>query len=133
MAEASDFSELRRLERDLARAADGIAPQVQGVMKNGAGKIKKQMVDELKASQYFKGVAPSISYDVNAERDAIEIEIGPDKARKGGALANIAYFGGSGWRGSVHTGGTVSDPQDALDAEAPSIDRYLGELLEDIL
>lgn len=132
MAEASDFEELRRLERDLGRAADGIAPQVQGVMKNGAGKIKKQMVDELKASRYFKGVAPSISYDVNAERDAIEIEIGPDKARKGGGLANIAYFGGTGWGGS-RSGGTVADPQDALDAEAPHIDRFLGELLEDIL
>lgn len=130
--EQVDYSELRRFTTDLDRAADGIAPQVQGVMKNGAGKIKKQMVDDLKGSRHFKGVAPSISYDVIAERDAVEIEIGPDKARKGGGLANIAYFGGTGW-GGTHSGGNVPDPQLALDAESPVIERFLEEILGDAL
>lgn len=125
MAEASDFEELRRLERDLGRAADGIAPQVQGVMKNGAGKIKSQMRSEMAASPHFKAAARSIDYDVKAERDAIEIEIGPDKSMGGGegALANIAYFG------TPKGGGGVPDPQLALDAESPVIERFLEEIL----
>lgn len=130
--ESVDYSELRRFTTDLERAADGIAPQVQGVMKNGAGKVKSQMRAEMGASSYFKGAASSITYDVLAERDAIEIEIGPDKARAGGALANIAYFGGTGWGGS-RSGGTVPDPQLALDAEIPNIERFLGEIVEDSL
>lgn len=125
MAEAADFSELRRFTRDLERAADGIAPQVQGVMKNGAGKIKAQMRSEMKASRYFKGAARSITYDVKVEQDAIEIEIGPDKDLEGagGALGNIAYFG------TPRGGGTVPDPQLALDAESPVIERFLEEIL----
>ena len=123
--ESVDYSELRRFTTDLERAADGIAPLVQGVMKNGAGKIKKQMRDEMKASPHFKAAARSIDYDVKAERDAIEIEIGPDKSMGGGegALANIAYFG------TPKGGGGVPDPQLALDAESPVIERFLEEIL----
>lgn len=128
----SDFDELRRFSTDLARAAGAASPQVLAVMKNGAGKVKKQMRAEMAASSHFKGAAKSITYDVKAESDAVEIEIGPDKALKGGALANIAYFGGTGWGGS-RSGGTVPDPQLALDAEAPNIERFIGEIPERLI
>lgn len=121
--EQVDYSELRRFTTDLERAADGIAPQVQGVMKNGAGKIKNQMRADAKSSRHFKGMAQAITYEVKAERDAIEIEVGPDKERPGGALGNIAYFG------TPRGGATVPDPQLALDAESPVIERFLEEIL----
>lgn len=130
MADRSDFEDFRRFSTDLARAAGSAAPQVKAVMVKGAVNIKRQMRAEMKASQHFKGVTPSITYDVKAEADAVEIEIGPDKDVQGGALANVAYFGGTGWGGSP-SGGTVADPQLILDAEALVVERFLGEIVED--
>lgn len=132
MAAQSDFEDLRRFSTDLARAAGSAAPQVKAVMVKGAVNIKRQMRSEMKASRYFKGVAKSITYDVKAERDAVEIEIGPDKGIQGGALANIAYFGGTGWGGS-RSGGTVADPQLILDAESEVIERFIGEIPEGLI
>ena len=128
--EQVDYSELRRFTTDLERAADGIAPQVRGVMTKGALNIKNVLQADMKASRYFKGVASSITYETKVERDAIEVEIGPDKSKGDGegGLANIAYFGGTGWGGS-QSGGTVADPQLALDAESPVIERFLEEIL----
>jgi hypothetical protein len=58
----------------------------------------------------------------------IEAEIGPHSGPgQPGAIANVGYFGTS--RG----GGTVPDPQGALDAEAPRLESAIGDLLGGIL
>lgn len=131
MADASDFSEVRRLARDLDRAATGIAPQLKGVVKRGAQNVKTQLNKEMRASRHFKGTAPAISYDVKAETDAVEAEIGPRKGEPG-SLANIAYFGGSGW-GNTQSGGSVPDPLLALQAEQPNFERYIDDILRGVL
>lgn len=100
---------------------------VHGVVKRGAMNIKKQMNAELAASKHFKGIAGSVTYDMRESGafggGVVEAEIGPDKGRKGGALANIAYFGTS--RG----GGTVADPRVALEAEEPKFIKALEDLI----
>ena len=45
-----------------------------------------------------------------------------------GDLAHIAYFGGR--RGG---GGSVRDPEYWLESEAPTLEKYIGKILEDLL
>lgn len=129
MAEQSDFSELRQFAADLDDAPNVVAPKIHGVLRKGAMNIKEQLRSEAGRSKYFKGIVPSITFSSKIRKDDAEVEIGPDKKVKGGGLANIAYFGGLGWKGSVHTGGTLPDPQGALDAEAPEIEKFISDIL----
>lgn len=147
-----DDSELRALAADMTKAAESIDGKVLPIIEHGAVNIKAQMRSEMGASTHFKQIAPTIDYEVHGGDvfgvGVIEAEIGPDKAGAGGRnrgrraggvhfntsdfaggngnaapLANIAYFGSS--RG----GGTVPDPQGALDAEAPNVEKHLGDLI----
>lgn len=122
-----DTSELRAFTADLGDAAAKAGVEVRPVIQRGALNIKRQLVAEMGASDHFKGIAPSISYDTAIVTDGFEALIGPDPDRAGGALENIAYFGSS--RG----GGTVPDPLGALLAEVPNVERYLADALEDLL
>lgn len=126
-----DNSDFARAARALIDASNATHKQTVAVVKRGAMNIKKQMNAELAASTHFSGIAGSVTYDIR-EGSAfgggfVEAEIGPDHNRKGGALANVAYFGTS--RG----GGTVADPQQALDAEAPRFEAALLKIMGDVL
>ena len=131
-----DTSELRGLAADLTRAGSGVADKVRPVVHRGANNIARQMREEMGASRSFKGVAGSISYDMTGSGGrmvfgvgVIEAAIGPVTGPGGvpGDLAHIAYFGTS--RG----GGTVPEPQGALDAEAPKFEQALADVLEGLL
>lgn len=127
-----DASELRALGADLTAAGSGIAARVRPVVVRGAVAIKNQMRSDMRASRHFKGGGGDIDFDVTAVElfgvGVIEAEIGPHTGPGNpGAIANIAYFGTS--RG----GGTVRDPQTALDAEAPRFEAALADLLDGLL
>ena len=127
-----DASELRTLGADLRAIPEQLNRHVVPVLKKGAQNIKTAMVQDAQASRHFKGIARSIGYDMKqtsfAGDGVFEVEIGPSSdAGSPGNLANIAYFGSS--RG----GGTVRDPQAALDDESPNFEKALGALLEDLL
>jgi hypothetical protein len=127
-----DTSEVRALAADLTRAGSGVAAKVRPVVVKGAVKIKAQMRREMQSSKHFKGASRSIDFDMLATGGAhggvIEAVIGP-KVGSGetGGLASIAYFGNS--RG----GGTVADPQRALDAETPHFEAALLDVLGGLL
>lgn len=131
-----DASELKQLGADLSAAGSGIAARVRPVVVRGAVNIKNQMRREMSGSASFGALAGSIDFSMTSQKifgtGVIEAEIGPSK-RRGGARrglgfgANIAYFGTS--RG----GGTVPDPQGALDAEAPRFEQALGDIMEGLL
>lgn len=125
-----DASELRALAADLTQAPQEAALAARKLVSRGALNIKRQLQAEMRESDYFKGAARSISYDLHGGSlfgvDVVEAEIGPTRGVPG-SLANIAYFGTS--RG----GGTVPDPQGALDAEAPRFEKALADLLDDVL
>lgn len=127
MSVSIDAHEVRELQRDLTRAHSAIGPHVVGVIEKAALNIKKQLQAEARKSRHFRQIGSAISYDIKVRGASsgaeVEAEIGPEKGSPG-SLANIAYFGTS--RG----GGTVPDPRGALDAEAPNVERFLGELLE---
>lgn len=126
MAVSIDTSELTALARDLDEAAASIVERVRPVMSRAGLNVKRQLVADMAASPSFRGVARAISYDVRQDRAGFLVEVGPDKARDGGALANIAYFGAP----STGGGATVPDPMVAGLAEVPALERYLGEVLE---
>lgn len=126
-----DSTDLRRLEADLGRAADGMTMQVRGVLAKGALNIKDAIRDDFRASTYFNKVAYDVNYTERTEADAVEFEIGPriglGKGHQGG-LAGIAVEGGI--RGG---GGTVRDPAEALADELPAINEHINKLLDGIL
>lgn len=120
---SADMSEVRSLAVDMQRAAAKMPAEVKAVVAKGAVEIKKDLTDKLRDSRHFKGFA-RVSYDLID--GGFGAEIGPEKNGPG-AGANLAYFGTS--RG----GGTVEDPIEALNREAPALQRHLEDLAERIL
>lgn len=127
---AFDGSEIRALAADLQAAGSGVAGVVRPIVHKGAMNIKKQMREEMQASAHFRPVAKAIDYSMHGGMvfgvGVIEAEIGPRRGSPG-SLANIAYWG------SARGGGTVPDPQGALDAEVPGFEKALGDALGDLL
>lgn len=120
--------EMRRLATDVAKAAGRLASleDVDAVMKKGATVIKDGQNENLAGSAHFRGISGSVTYDRVGALGGVAYEGGPDKDRRGGALANIAFFGGS--RG----GGTV-DFDGPIEAEMPEIEKHLADIIEDLL
>ena len=119
---AVDASELRALIADLREAPKLVRREARAVISKGALNIKNQMRDEVARSRHFR-FAHTVSYDIRVSGDTIEAEIGPETGGVG-SLAGFAYFGGVNGGG-----GTVPDPQGALDAEAPNVEKYLDALI----
>lgn len=123
-----DMSDVNAFAAHLAEAGAATQRQSRAVVERGANNIKRQLRDEASQSRHFGQIAPTINYDLR-ETNAfggglIEAEIGPDKHWRAARLGNIAYFGTS--RG----GGTLPDPQGALEAEAPRFVQALADLAE---
>ena len=116
--------ELRQLAADLAKGLD--AGKVREVVRKGGVNIKAQLREEAAHSLHFK-LARYIGFDEVESLAGPAVEVGPTRTGAG-RLANIAYFGG------VHGGGgTLPDPQGALDAEAPQFEAALAALAQDVL
>lgn len=117
----SGADDLRAFSADLGRVAGKVVKDVDPVLKKGAQNIK----DDLRAGASgsdFKGIIPSLSYDPVGGVGSLGYEIGPDKARRGGALGNIAYFGTS-------RGGGTLDLEGPLERERPNLERELDGLM----
>lgn len=122
-----DASELRSFVAELSSAPARLVPKVRQVVMRGALNIKRQRQQEFGSSPSFKGVARAESFDIVENMSGVEALIGPTKGPgEPGNLANIAIFGTS--RG----GGTVPDPQGALDAETPRFEQALADLIGDL-
>lgn len=124
-----DDSELRAYAVTLTAAAAGALAKVSPVVSMAALNVKRQLTAEMAASASFKGAAGSISYEIHSELSGLAAEIGPDQDRRGGALANIAYFGSP----STPGGATVPDPLYAAEAEYPALARFLADVMADPL
>ena len=135
-----DMSEVRELMADWTRVPDMMAREGRPVVERGARNIRDQLRDEMRNSKHFKAAAKSISYDL--DDDGYGAEIGPKKGGPG-AIAVIAYFGGSAWSGRRRPGrgwqqgpgggGTVPDPRGALEAEAPRFEKALADKAAELL
>lgn len=119
----SGADDLRKFAQDLGRVEAKSLPEVDKVLKKGSQVIKEDLAADAKGSKHFKGMAGSISYDSQYGFGSVGYVIGPDKARRGGALGNVAYFGTS-------RGGGTLDLEGPLDREAPNVERELGSLVD---
>jgi prepilin-type processing-associated H-X9-DG protein len=128
----TDTSELRAFAADLRGSLPAELNRLAyPIVKKAAQNVKEAMIDDFKGHPHFDQIAPSVSYDINVRSFGgvlqFEAEIGPDHERHGGALANIAYFGGS--RGG---GGTVPDPERHLEGESPRMEKALLDLIAEV-
>lgn len=122
-----DAQQLRALSADITKAGAKVLPDVEKVVFKGAMNVKKRMQEEAKSSRSFKGITPSIDFDLTAGPNGVEAEIGPRHGPgEAGNLANIAYFGTS--RG----GGTV-DFEKPLTEEQPKFEKAIAEVLKNVL
>jgi hypothetical protein len=119
-----DMSEVREFAADVTRLPGELGRHLVPVLSKGALNIKTQMRADFEASGNpgFRYVGRTVSYDLHTEGNELSAEIGPDKPS--GALANVAIFG------TARGGGTVPDPREALEAEAPVFERELLDLAE---
>lgn len=102
------------------RAASDVSGEVEKVVFKGAMNIKKDLQGQLRGSAHFKGVAPSVTFDI----EGLSAEIGPERGAGSGApLAHFAY-----WGGANGGGGTVEDPEEALKREIPTFTKHVLEV-----
>lgn len=126
MTASIDDRELRAFAAELDEVAQRLVRGAPRVVKRGATNIVNQLRAEMGASRHFKGITRAVNYDILD--GGFAAEIGPtSEPGSAGNLANIAYFG------SYRGGGTVPDPQDALDAEGPRFEKALLDLMGEAL
>ena len=119
-----DTSEVRELAFDLSRAPAEAAIATRAAMQKGALNIKNDLKQQAQASGIAeaKELARFISYDTKVTRQGITAEIGPVEGHAGSFA--FLYYGNS------KNGPVLPDPGDALEREAPNLEKYLGEVLE---
>lgn len=105
-------AELRQFAANLGRVAGSALKDVDAVLKKGVQNMKTEMQADASGSQHFKGMAGSISYESFYLPGRARYVVGPDKARRGGSLGNIYYFGTS-------RGGGTGDIDKPLASEGP--------------
>lgn len=129
---SADTSELRTLARDFRGAPSSIAPKVNAVIAKGANNIKRTMQEQMRGSTHFKGAAVAIDYEWFDGDNMVAVEIGPKVGPgESGGHAGIAY--GTGVFGGPRGGGSVRDPMIDLEEEVPQVEKFLAEILGDVL
>jgi hypothetical protein len=114
-----DLSQLRDLAQDMGRVPGYADRLIEPVVKEAAEDVRKLLIEGARWSPHFKGLARSITAEAKPPAiGSIAYVIGPDKARRGGALGNIFYFGTS-------RGGGSGDLAGALNTAAPAFRRNL--------
>jgi hypothetical protein len=118
-----DMSEVNHLAADLMAASFATLPMAEKVLEVGAAKIKKGAQRNIQAADRagrLPGYPSSITYDVDTRGAKVSAEIGPDKERNQGPLGNVLEYGTS-------RNAPIPHLQPALEAEAPTVERLLGE------
>jgi len=128
---AIDTSGFREFAAVVDRAETNMAAEIRSVVVKGAVNVKATMRADMRQRPHFRKIAQDIDFDVLEERDAVSAAIGPVIGRgKGhaGGLAWIAYFGAPNGGG-----GTVRDPQAALDEEEQGLLSALADVAGGLL
>jgi hypothetical protein len=120
-------AELYRFASDVAKAAEASVREVDPIVRTEAHELKDRMNSDLAGSRHFRGAAGSVTHDSRYSFGSVGYEVGPDKGRRGGAITNIAYFGGSnGGGGTVDLDGAFADAGRSLEQ---NLGKFLGGLL----
>ena len=131
MTMSFDASELRRLSSDLMQVTPEVVGKLGPIVTKGAQNIKKAMQADASKSRHFRQLAGAVGYDVsllkNGMDSAYEAEIGYG-GTSAAPLAGIAIFGSS-----RPGGGTVRNPEEALNDEAPAFEQWISAAVDGLL
>ncbi|MGP9490054.1 hypothetical protein ACT3R5_15990 [Glutamicibacter sp. AOP5-A2-7] len=119
----SGADELRKFSQDLGKIASKALPETEKVLEKGALNIKNDLIQGIPSGSSWRALRGAISYDPKPAVGSVAFEVGPDKGRRGGALGNLYYFGGS-------RGGGYGDLEGPLAREAPNVERELNKLAD---
>ncbi len=121
---ASTVTGAREFAAKLRTTNENIGPAVQATLKKGAVNIKRDWRKDIQRSRHFRQVSSAVNFDQRSfsgfGATVFSMEIGLDKGSPG-SLGNVVHFGTS--RG----GGTVGDPMQYLDREAPELAKHLAQ------
>lgn len=112
-----DASQVDKLAADLGQAGRKATLEATAVIAKGALNIKNGMKQDFTGHRFAPRIPAAINYDLRG----LSAEIGVDKRGPQGGLGNILAFGTS-------KNAAVLDHTRALHAEAPNIEKYLGEI-----
>lgn len=121
-----DVSDVYEFALGLDKSADDVFDTMRPVVQKGALNIKKDLQAEATGHARFRYLPAAISYDTTATQSEIRAEIGPDKDKRGGAIANILYFG-------TANNAAVLDINGPLDREEPKYIKAVEDAIEDLL
>lgn len=124
-----DAAQLRQLETDLATVGHQAHDQARAIVTKAAVNVKKDWRENAKhsAGKHAPAYPYSITFDEpKTAGGQISIEVGPDKAKRQGALGNLIEFGSA--NNPPH-----NDGGRALDAEEPRLASFAEKLAADLL
>lgn len=110
----------------LADAPADVVPETRKVVAKASLNIKNDAKKKISGLAHAPHYPRAIGYDTAVAGTKVTSEIGPDKRKPQGALGNILEYGSVNNAPLAHLG-------PALDFEVPNLERYLGELGEDLL
>jgi hypothetical protein len=116
----------KELQDDLQQAADDAVKGAKGVVAKGSLNIKKDTQRAWSGFKHAPALPRAVGYDTKVSGTLVSSEIGPDKAKRQGALGNLLEYG------SVNNAPHPAlNP--ALDAEDPRFTSALEDLGIDLL
>lgn len=118
----ANVSAVRRMARDMGRSQYRLVPAVTAVVAKGALNIKTDWRQRWSGLSHAPALASAITYDMTVGVGTIGAEIGPDKAKRQGALGNLIEFGSR--NNAPRPGGGP-----ALNTEQPKFEAALAAVL----
>jgi hypothetical protein len=121
-----DVSDVYEFALGLDKAAGDVFDKMYPVVRRGALNVKKDLQSEAQGHPHTPYLPAAISYDTKATKSQISAEIGPDKDKTGGAIANVVYFG-------TAKNAPVLDINGPLDREEPKFLKAIEDAIEGLL
>lgn len=110
----------------LRNAKDEVNDKTRKIVSKGALNIKNDWRKKWTGFRHAPYLPAAVTYDVASEGDLISAEIGPDKAKRQGALGNLLEFGSV--NNPPHPAGVP-----ALDAEEPRFVQAMEDLAAELM
>lgn len=116
-----DPGEVKELREILARAAGAAPDEARKVVSKGLLNIKNDAKKRVSGLAHAPAYPRSITYDTGSSATAAWGEVGPDKAKRQGALGNLLEYG------SVHNA-PIPHIGPAADAELPRFEQAMTDM-----
>lgn len=118
---------LREAADDLARGVDRVITELEAIGHRGANNMVRFARARVAGMRAAPAYPYSIGYDYRASTRLLTWEVGPDKARRQGALGNLIEFGSVNNSPRPHIGPALNAEEEAwVRHSAAAIDRLWG-------